>query len=156
MSRADDLAARLADADDAGAYFVSEDDADAMLDAARALGFAVARVDLGDATTKAGVLARIAAALAFPDWFGHNWDALADALGDLSWSPPAPGRVLLLEHAAAWRDAEPDEFDTLLAVLDEAAFDWADRGVPLWSLLPVPPGDLEEDEVVDDDGDGDV
>lgn len=150
MSAAE-LAAQLADAGHAGAYFVSDDDRDGMLAAARTLGFAVARVDLAGATTKADVLARIADALAFPDWFGHNWDALADALGDLSWAPPAPGRVLLVEHADAWRDAEPDEFDTLLAILDEAAFDWADRDVALWSLLTVPPERLAVD--ADDDRD---
>jgi len=34
---------------------------------------------------KADFLAAIAAALAFPAYFGHNWDALADSLTDLSW-----------------------------------------------------------------------
>ena len=29
----------------------------------------------------------VAAALGFPDWFGHNLDALADCLRDLSWLP---------------------------------------------------------------------
>ena len=43
-----------------------------MLDAARALGFAVARVDLGETTTKAGVLARIAAAM------GDDWKPVVD------------------------------------------------------------------------------
>ncbi|MGW2997195.1 barstar family protein, partial [Streptomyces sp. NPDC001193] len=28
-----------------------------------------------------------------PSWFGGNWDALADALIDLSWLPRAPGRL---------------------------------------------------------------
>ncbi|GLZ34008.1 hypothetical protein Lesp02_61960 [Lentzea sp. NBRC 105346] len=30
-------------------------------------------------------IAAIAAALSFPDWFGHNLDALYDSLTDLSW-----------------------------------------------------------------------
>ena len=45
------------------------------------------RVDLEHCTDKATLLARFAAALQFPDWFGHNWDALADCITDLSWLP---------------------------------------------------------------------
>jgi len=43
------------------------------------------RIDLAGCTDKATLLARFAAALHFPDWFGHNWDALSDCLTDLSW-----------------------------------------------------------------------
>ena len=42
------------------------------------------RVDLAGCSDKATLLARLAAALQFPDWFGHNWDALSDCLTDLS------------------------------------------------------------------------
>ena len=45
------------------------------------------RIDLAGCTDKAELLARIARTLRFPDWFGHNWDALADCLCDLSWLP---------------------------------------------------------------------
>jgi hypothetical protein len=45
------------------------------------------RIDLHGASSKAEVIARLAAALHFPDWFGHNWDALSDCLSDLGWLP---------------------------------------------------------------------
>ena len=32
--------------------------------------------------------------LAFPEWFGHNWDAFEDCLGDLSWLQTQ--RILLI------------------------------------------------------------
>lgn len=137
MSSATDLVALLADPQHAGAFYVSDADREAMLAAAQSLGFAIARADLAGCVDKAGALAAVAAALAFPDWFGHNWDALADALGDLSWAP-APGRLLLIEHVEAWRAAEPDRFDTLVQILDDAAADWATRDVAFWSLLPLP------------------
>jgi len=38
-----------------------------------------------------------AGALAFPSWFGHSWEALADCLTDLTWLPGA-GHVLLWER----------------------------------------------------------
>lgn len=34
---------------------------------------------------KEAVLEALARALAFPDWTGHNWDALDEQLRDLSW-----------------------------------------------------------------------
>ncbi|MFI8517979.1 barstar family protein [Streptomyces sp. NPDC085481] len=40
-------------------------------------------LDLYGAADKAAFMERCAAALALPDWFGRNWDALADCLTDL-------------------------------------------------------------------------
>lgn len=37
---------------------------------------------------KSEAIAAIAQALSFPDWFGHNLDALYDSLTDLSWLEP--------------------------------------------------------------------
>jgi len=53
-----------------------------------------------------------ASTLAFPAWVGHNWEALADCLADLSWLP-GNGHVLFWEQYGrlaagdlkAWRRA---------------------------------------------------
>ncbi|CAM5500069.1 Barstar (barnase inhibitor) domain-containing protein OS=Streptomyces glaucescens OX=1907 GN=SGLAU_05885 PE=3 SV=1 [Streptomyces glaucescens] len=42
----------------------------------------VVTVDLAGVTDKAGLMDRCARALDLPEWFGRNWDALADGLGD--------------------------------------------------------------------------
>ena len=138
-----DLRAMLADPLQSGAYFIDDRDTGAMAEAGAALDFAVARVDLADCGDKAAVLAELARALDFPDWFGGNWDALADSLGDLSWLQ-APGYLLLVERTADWRDADGDAFDTLLAILNEAAADWRERNVAFWALLPLPQARLAE------------
>jgi hypothetical protein len=127
----------LADASQAGAYFVDADAGDSLAEAARLLDFAVLRVDLAGATTKDRVLDRFATALRFPDWFGRNFDALADSLGDLSWLP-ADGYLLLIEHCDGWRQADDENFATLLDILNEAAASWGDQGVPFWALMPLP------------------
>ena len=140
---ATDVRALLADPLQSGAYFIDDRDSAAMDEAGSALDFAVARADLTGCADRAAVLAKLAQALGFPEWFGGNWDALADSLGDLSWLQ-APGYLLLVEHAGQWRDADSEAFDTLLAILNEASADWRERNVAFWTLLPLPEAQLAE------------
>lgn len=46
--------------------------------------------------TKEALLDELHRRLRFPDYFGHNWDALEDCMRDLSWLPPGP--VVLMHH----------------------------------------------------------
>ncbi len=131
----------LADAAAAGAYFIDARDTQALADAGASLDYAVARVDFAGCAGKDEALMRIAAGLRFPAWFGGNWDALDDAVNDLSWWP-APGYVLLIEHAGPWQAAHPEDATTLVEILGEAARDWAKTRVPFWALLPLPENEL--------------
>ena len=124
----------LADAAQSGVFFVGDDDLRALERGARAHGLAVHRVDLSGCTGKAELMRRLADALAFPASFGHNWDALADSLGDLSWLP-APGHVLLVEHAGNLCDADEAAFDTLLDILDQASTTWAAQRTPFFAFV---------------------
>ena len=91
-------------------------------------------VVLGPAQTKAGLLDEFARALEFPGWVGRNWDALADALGDLSWLPPGP-RVVVWAGADALRSAQPAAYRTALEVLRDATKRSTGGGRPLTVLL---------------------
>jgi hypothetical protein len=102
---------------------------EAVLAAARERGFMTIRIDLAGCTDKAALLQRIAEAMHFPDWFGHNWDAFADCLGDLSWLH-APGYVIVLDETQALRAAQPETLDVALDVFRDGAAWWADEGVP--------------------------
>ena len=119
----------------AGTRFVAARDRAAMVEAAPTLDFQVVAVDLASATGKRALIDAIAAALEFPSPFGHNWAALADSLGDLSWLP-APGYMLLLDHTQVLREAAPDDFDTLLGILEDATRAHGSTVTPLWTLLP--------------------
>lgn len=129
-----DLGALLADPARAGTCFADAGERAALAEAAAALDFAVATVDLGQAGCKHALLDALAAALGFPPTFGRNWDALADGLGDLSWLP-AGGYMLLLDHADGLREASPENFNMLLEVLADATRSHAGAGVPFWAVL---------------------
>lgn len=128
------LTALLADCNRAGVRPLPPGSAERISAAAAALGFSCARLDLGACTDKRDLLELIATGLEFPDWFGRNWDALADCMDDLSWRA-APGHVVLLARAGAFREHHGEDFETLLQILRESAAFWAKVRVPLWAFV---------------------
>ena len=132
-----ELRALLADATQCGAYFTDARDRQAMAAAATSLDFALVTIELVGCHDKGDALDRFAKALRFPAWFGGNWDALADCLGDLSWWP-AEGYVLLLDHVDDWRDSARVDFDVAIDILNAAASAWAQQRKPFWALMPLP------------------
>lgn len=119
-----------------GLYRCQSTRIDTLIAQARAGGIDVRRIELAESRDKADLLARVATALAFPAWFGHNWDALADCLADLGWLPDAPARMFVFEHLDVTR--EPGT--TLLDILAERADDLSADAPPLWLLVtdPIP------------------
>lgn len=130
----DILGLGLDDLNNAGVYAINGDDAPALAAAMRDTGLRVHHIDLLGVTSKRTLLARLAAQLDFPSGFGGNWDALADALGDLQWLP-GKGYALFLDDAQTLRTAASTDFDTLLDVLDEASQGWRARDVPFWVFV---------------------
>ena len=120
---------RLSDAAKSGVYRTSR--TDEIVQATLGSALHVARIDLARAVDKEAVIGRIAKALAFPAWFGGNWDALEDCLSDLSWMA-AGGYVLLIEGAA---DLPLVERGTLVDILASAAASWAERGRPFFAVF---------------------
>ena len=85
--------------------------------------FAVAVLDGRAAATRAGFFQELSLALHFPDYFGHNWDAVYDCLTDPSWLPAA-GYVLVLDGFEQLATNEPGQWEVLLKVLREACAFW--------------------------------
>ena len=125
----------------AGVFFVTEDDLATLEAAALDAELLVRRIDLQGCEDKPALLARMADALALPPAQGHNWDALADQLRDLSWLP-APGYTLLFSNTHALRDADETAFDTLLDILDATTVDWQERNIAFWAFLALPDTDF--------------
>lgn len=109
---------------------------------ARAAGFDVATISLSGITGKRELLDRFAAALAFPEWFGANWDALQDCLSDLSWRD-GRGQLLVIDGFEALQAASRDDCGVLLDVLAESADHWLWQERPFFAVF-VDPGRLLE------------
>lgn len=119
------LLQRLQDPSRSGVYRASH--RDAIADALRGSKLFLVSIPFDE---KEKLLRNIAAALDFPAWFGHNWDALEDCLTDLSWRE-APGYVLLFERAKAG----DDDLGVLNDVLRSSAEFWAGRGKPFFAVF---------------------
>jgi hypothetical protein len=109
--------------------------ADDVAEAASGHGWVPMVADLGGVADKPTLLARLGAAGRFPGWVGPNWDALDDALGDLSWLGPADGWLLVLVGWDRFVAADPADAELVDAILADAATAWADRGTPFVALV---------------------
>ncbi|MDQ1043869.1 barstar family protein [Streptomyces sp. V4I2] len=81
-------------------------------------------VDLDGVTDKAGLMDCCARALGLPDWFGRNWDALADSLGDHTVWPEGAvesGLLIVVRNWQPYAKALPQEWETAQEVFAEAA-----------------------------------
>ncbi len=108
-------------------HFIEESELQEVLEASSGLlarEFSAAKIK-----SQKDLLAAIAVALAFPDYFGHNLDALDECLQDLEWLP-ATGYVFFVKNATSlWR-----RNSRLAAVLVDvwltAAEHWNETNVP--------------------------
>jgi hypothetical protein len=77
------------------------------------------------ATTVAAFFDECAAAWQFPDYFGENWNALDECLGDLAWLP-ADSYVFAVNQAIHLLEKEPKEqISLLLSLLEDRAREWS-------------------------------
>jgi RNAse (barnase) inhibitor barstar len=103
--------------------------------------FVVARLDGRRMTDADHVLYEFSDALLFPGYFGWNWDALSDCLGDLNWLP-ADGYLIVVENAPQLLSSSAEEQHTLFRILSQAVRHWASplgqpdgKGIPFKVLL---------------------
>jgi RNAse (barnase) inhibitor barstar len=76
----------------------------------------------------------IARAMAFPDYFGHNWDAVYDCLTDPS-VMPADGVVIVVDGFDHFARAEPEQWSIGLRVFRDACAFWQPLATPLHVLI---------------------
>ncbi|MEU9086376.1 barstar family protein [Streptomyces sp. NPDC048357] len=107
------------------------------LAAADAAGWTTVRLDLDGVRGKAELMRRCGVALRLPEWVGGNWDALADAMRDLSWLPGGAGRLVAVTSWRGYAEARSAEWEIFVDVLEEAVDFWRglDGGEPGLTVL---------------------
>jgi RNAse (barnase) inhibitor barstar len=106
----------------------------AVQSAAKKEAFAFFHIDGKNITRKEQLLNAVATALHFPKSFGHNWDALEEALTDLEGND-ADGYLVYYDNIDGLLNAHPDQFETLVEILRDAVESWKEDGTPLVVLL---------------------
>jgi RNAse (barnase) inhibitor barstar len=107
---------------------VEESELPSLLASAGRLGVEVHRI--GEVEDRADLHRRFRRSWSFPAYYGNNFDALADVLGDLSWREPAP-RALILGPLNSLKAADPEAYRQLAEVLADAAEGWEHTPTPL-------------------------
>lgn len=74
---------------------------------------------------KAELLSALAQALHFPDWFGHNWDALAESLDECLAEMDEKGQAQeLVFDLSQLKVLDEADWAVLLEILEEAREAW--------------------------------
>ncbi|MDK9726456.1 MAG: barstar family protein [Sterolibacteriaceae bacterium MAG5] len=134
MSKSEHFRVVLGDISRSGVYHMPHIDPQPLLEAAEAIGCAIFRIDLGGVRDKGELLAALGKAMEFPDWYGHNLDALADCLNDFAWQP-ADGYLILLERCDGIHGRAEGDFVATLEVFEQAAAEWREQGIPFWCFV---------------------
>lgn len=124
------LAQQLSNPATAGSYTL-QCSVDELRDAAQQAGFAMFDADLKGVKGKQNLLDALARAADFPPEFGVNWDALADALCDLSWHE-ASGYVLLLRNVSDTFGLSANDREIAQDLLADTVVYWRQRNKPFW------------------------
>ncbi len=123
------LADILADKSASG-VFVSTDESAAqeLGQLAGAHGMMPFLIDGTTVDSKEQFLKVVAEALSFPDYFGMNWDAFEDCLTDMSAHEDAGGYLIVYHGMEVFAEEDPENFDTAVEILKDAASFWIDQG----------------------------
>ena len=125
-----DLASRLKNIGEAGVYNITCD-LNELRKAASVVNFSVFDADLNNVHSKGEFLAAVAQAIAAPAWLGKNWDALADALGDMSWQT-AQGYVLVLRNGGETFNLSASDHAIAREIMQETVNFWKRQAKPCW------------------------
>lgn len=115
-------------------HFVSSDQLAALRETGDD-GFYVAEIKAESLGSADQLFDALADAFRFPDYFGRNWDALNDCLGDLAWIDPAKV-LLLIDGSGGIEFSEP--LGHLIEIWLSVAQEWSSEEVPFHLVIVGP------------------
>ena len=124
------LAQQLSNQEAAGSYTL-DCSVEALRSAVDEAGFALFDTDLKGIKGKQNLLNALAVAAQFPPEFGANWDALADALCDLSWHQSG-GYVLLLRNVSDTLGLSANDREIALDIFADTVVYWRQHKKAFW------------------------
>jgi hypothetical protein len=124
------LAQQLGNRETAGSYAL-DCSVEVLRSAVDEAGFALFDTDLKGVKGKQNLLNTLAAAANFPPEFGANWDALADALCDLSWHE-TNGYVLLLRNASDTLGLSANDREIAQDIFADTVVYWRQHKKAFW------------------------
>lgn len=128
---------QLKSADQSGTYHLPPDRRPMLEKAAGKLGLPLLNADISACQEGPEALRYLGTALRFPAWYGENFDALFDCLTDPDWQV-GKGVVVLIAGTDRLQQAAPEDFSTLIEVLQTASTTHREIGKSCWILLDTP------------------
>jgi RNAse (barnase) inhibitor barstar len=117
-----------------GVYYLDRQIAPAELEKLVTDGAIVSYFDGNLITDVKSLFIQFEKVLAFPDYFGHNWDAVADCLTDLNFSPTEI-YILIFKGFNNFADRYPQEWQTLQDICTTTIEYWQDCDVRLYIVF---------------------
>jgi len=125
------LAKELGNPEIAGSYLLGCSETE-LQNAVVSAGLVLFDADLKGIKGKQNLLNALSLSATFPRGFGVSWDALADALCDLSWHGAASGFVLLLRNASDTLGLSANDREIAQDILSDTVVYWRQRKKPFW------------------------
>jgi len=114
--------------------YLAPPDGQALREEAQKAGIAWFDLNLTRVESKREFLAACAKGLRLPEWFGGNWDALADCLKDLY-----AESMINCRNCGKFAEAAPDDYATALEIFRDAATYWKERTSTFLVLVDAEP-----------------
>jgi RNAse (barnase) inhibitor barstar len=119
----------------AGVFHLTKSQAERLPELAAKTQRELKRLDFSACQAKQEALMQLGRDLAFPKWYGANFDALHDCLNDPDWRPKN-GLIVNISGLDSLQRKDPEAFSTLLEVLQASCqSESSAQDSPLWFLL---------------------